>query len=52
MKVSISYKQSLNLVEFLLKNGPPSTISSFKYDIYQFRSFSDYQAYHDGIDRG
>lgn len=42
----------MNLVEFLLKNGPPSAISSFKYDIYQFRSFSDYSAYDDGIDRG
>lgn len=44
--------KTLNLVEFLLKNGPPSAISSFKYDVYQFRSFSDYSAYHEGIDRG
>lgn len=44
--------KTLNLVEFLLKNGPPSIISSFKYDIYQFRSFDNYSHYSDGIDRG
>jgi hypothetical protein len=40
------------MVDFLLKNGPPSIISSFKYDIYQFRSFDNYSHYSDGIDRG
>lgn len=35
-----------------MKNGPPSIISSFKYDIYHFRTFSDYQHYSDGNDRG
>lgn len=44
--------KTLHLVEFLLKNGPSSVISSFKYDIYHFRSFSDYQHYSDGVDRG
>lgn len=36
----------------MLKNGPPSIISSFKYDIYQFRSFDNFSHYDDGIDRG
>lgn len=44
--------QALNLVDFLIKNGPPNAISSFKYDIYQFRSYSDFQVYEDGQDRG
>lgn len=42
MKVIHKLLKTLNLVEFLIKNGPPSAISSFKYDIYQFRSFSDF----------
>ena len=44
--------QTLNLVEFLIKNGPPNIISSFKHDIYQFRSFNDYSHYSDSVDRG
>jgi len=43
MKVKFVLKKALNLVDFLLRNGPPSTVSSFKYDIYQFRSYTDYQ---------
>jgi len=31
--------QTFNLIEFLLKNGPPSIISNFKYDLYQLRTF-------------
>lgn len=46
------FTQTLNLVEFLIKNGPPNIISSFKYDIYQFRSFNDYSYYSENVDRG
>lgn len=45
-------KQTLSMVEFLLKNGPPSIISNFKYDIYQFRTFDSYSHYSDGADKG
>lgn len=34
-----SYIQTFNLIEFLLKNGPPSIISNFKYEVYQLRTF-------------
>lgn len=44
--------QTLNLIEFLLKNGPPSILSSFKYEVYQFKSFDGYNCYDDGVDRG
>lgn len=44
--------KTLNLVEFLLKNGPPSIVSSFKYDVYQFRSFDNFSHSDNGIDRG
>ena len=41
------------MVEFLLKNGPSSMITSYKYDVYQFRSFDSYSHYDDsGFDRG
>lgn len=39
-------------MEFLIRNGPPSAISSFKYDIYQFRAFNDFSMFEDGTDRG
>jgi len=35
-----------------LKNGPPSILSSFKYEVYQFKSFDGYNCYDDGVDRG
>lgn len=35
-----------------MKNGPPSILSSFKYEVYQFKSFDGYNCYDDGIDRG
>ena len=44
--------QTLSLIEFLLKNGPPSILSTFKYDVYQFRSFDGYTCYDEGVDRG
>lgn len=49
---SVGLMQTLNLIEFLLKNGPPSILSTFKYEVYQFRSFDGYNCYDDGIDRG
>lgn len=44
--------QTFNLIEFLLKNGPPSIISNFKYDLYQLRVFESYSNYVDGVDKG
>ena len=44
--------QTFNLIEFLLKNGPPSIISNFKYDLYQLRVFESYSNYVDGLDKG
>ena len=44
--------QTFNLIEFLLKNGPPSIISNFKYDLYQLRVFESYSNYVDGTDKG
>lgn len=44
--------QTFNLIEFLLKNGPPSIISNFKYDLYQLRTFESYSSYVDGLDKG
>ena len=44
--------QTFNLIEFLLKNGPPSIISNFKYDMYQLRVFESYSNYVDGLDKG
>jgi len=44
--------KTLNLIEFLLKNGPQSVITNFKYDIYQLRTFENYSYYSDGNDRG
>jgi len=44
--------QTFNLIEFLLKNGPPSIISNFKYDLYQLRAFESYSSYVDGLDKG
>jgi len=44
--------QTFNLIEFLLKNGPPSIISNFKYDLYQLRTFESYSNYVDGLDKG
>ena len=35
-----------------MKNGPPSILSSFKYEVYQFKSFDGYNCYDDGVDRG
>lgn len=49
---SSELRQTLSLIEFLLKNGPPSILSSFKYEVYQFKSFDGYNCYDDGIDRG
>jgi len=40
------------MVEFLLKNGPPNIKSSFKYDIYKFRTFESHSQISDGVDRG
>lgn len=45
-------RQTFNLIEFLLKNGPPSIISNFKYDLYQLRTFESYSNYVDGLDKG
>lgn len=47
-----SSTQTFNLIEFLLKNGPPSIISNFKYDLYQLRTFESYSSYQDGVDKG
>lgn len=47
-----SLTQTFNLIEFLLKNGPPSIISNFKYDLYQLRTFESYSNYVDGLDKG
>ena len=47
-----SITQTFNLIEFLLKNGPPSIISNFKYDLYQLRVFESYSNYVDGLDKG
>jgi hypothetical protein len=47
-----SSMQTFNLIEFLLKNGPPSIISNFKYDLYQLRTFESYSNYVDGLDKG
>jgi len=44
--------QTFNLIEFLLKNGPPSIISNFKYDMYQLRVFESYSNFVDGLDKG
>ena len=44
--------QTFNLIEFLLKNGPPSIISNFKYDLYQLRVFESYSSYVEGVDKG
>lgn len=44
--------KTFNLIEFLLKNGPPSIISNFKYDLYQLRTFESYSNYVDGLDKG
>jgi hypothetical protein len=44
--------QTFNLIEFLLKNGPPSIISNFKYDLYQLRTFESYSSYVEGLDKG
>lgn len=44
--------QTFNLIEFLLKNGPPSIISNFKYDLYQLRVFESYSNYVEGLDKG
>jgi hypothetical protein len=44
--------KTFNLIEFLLKNGPPSIISNFKYDLYQLRVFESYSNYVDGVDKG
>lgn len=35
-----------------MKNGPPSIISTYKYDVYQFKSFDGYNCYDEGVDRG
>lgn len=34
--------KTLNLIDFLLKNGSPSLVSTYKYDIYQFKALTDY----------
>lgn len=47
-----THTQTFNLIEFLLKNGPPSIISNFKYDLYQLRTFESYSSYVDGLDKG
>ena len=44
--------QTLNLVEFLIKNGPPNTITTFKYELYQFKSLQGFSHYSDSTDRG
>jgi len=44
--------QTFNLIEFLLKNGPPSIIANFKYDLYQLRVFESYSNYVEGVDKG
>jgi hypothetical protein len=46
------HTKTFNLIEFLLKNGPPSIISNFKYDLYQLRTFESYSNYVEGIDKG
>lgn len=47
-----THTQTFNLIEFLLKNGPPSIISNFKYDLYQLRTFESYSNYVEGVDKG
>ena len=42
----------MNLVEFLLKNGPPSIVGTYKYETYNFKMFENYSHYSDGMDRG
>jgi hypothetical protein len=44
--------QALHIVEFLLKNGPATTSSHFRYEISYFRTLTSYQLYEDGVDRG
>jgi hypothetical protein len=44
--------QTLNLVDFLIRNGPASLVSNFKYEIYTLKSFFDYTHFSDLVDRG
>ena len=44
--------QTLNLIEYLLKNGSPRCIHEFKDEIYTLRSLQDYYFVEGDIDRG
>ena len=40
------------MVDFLLKNGPSSILSSFKHEVYVFRSLDNFNCLDEGVDRG
>ena len=44
--------QALNIVEFLIKNGPAFAADQLRRDLHFFRTMESYQAYEEGSDRG
>ncbi len=44
--------KALNIVEFLLKNGPEFAVSQLKKDLIFFKTMASFQAFEDGLDRG
>ena len=51
-KVKIISIQTLDLIDFLLKNGSPSAKSSFKLDLHHIKSLENYQYMINGEDKG
>ena len=44
--------QALNIVQFLIKNGPGFAVNELKYQINFFATLTSYQEIEDGTDRG
>lgn len=44
--------KALNIVEFLLKNGPEFAVDQLKREREFFRTMESFQAFDDGMDRG
>lgn len=42
----------MNIVEFLLKNGPGFAVDQLRRDLDFFRTLESFQAYEEGMDRG
>lgn len=51
-KVKKKYIKTLNMIEYLVKNGAPRCVGEFRDNIFKIRSFSDFFLIESGSDKG